>query len=130
MVWILVILLWGSAVWSVQDPGHSSEADHAENQAIEDPVAEEAPSPEQTLLEQLQERLKAVEARSRSYKFVKNVWRLCNGMWKRLRHGRQRSAAVGRVKPRLWRKTAAVSGAGSRAGSFDKIYEAMDPEKH
>ncbi|HQU28202.1 MAG: hypothetical protein KC563_02830 [Nitrospira sp.] len=128
--WILVILLWGSAVWSVQDPGHSSEADHTENQAIEDPVAEEAPSPEQTLLEQLQERLKAVEARERE-----------------LQIREERLAALQRdVEALAARQTKEAQRLGSQASALEeeqrqflaqdpaldhliKIYEAMDPEE-
>lgn len=63
--WIVVMLLWGTAVWSVQENGESSTENVIGNQGVDDDVFEIQPSEEKTLVEKLQERLRAVEERER-----------------------------------------------------------------
>ena len=128
--WMVVILLWGSAVWSVQDTSHPSESEPSENQGIEDPMGEEVPSQERTLLEQLQDRLKAVEERERE-----------------LQIREERVAALQRdVEALAARQSKEAQRLGTQASALEeeqkqflaqdpaldhliKIYEAMDPEE-
>jgi flagellar motility protein MotE (MotC chaperone) len=63
--WIVVMLLWGTAVWSVQENGESSTDNMIENQVVDDDSFEVQPREEKTLMEKLQERLRAVEERER-----------------------------------------------------------------
>jgi flagellar motility protein MotE (MotC chaperone) len=128
--WIVVILLWGSAVWSVQSTSQPPEADPVENQAFEETVVETIRSEEGTLLEQLQERLKAVEERERE-----------------LQIREERVAALQRdVEALAARQAKEAQRLGSQASALEeeqrrflaqdpaldhliKIYEAMDPEE-
>lgn len=128
--WMVVILLWGTAVWSVQDTNHESDADHSENQAIEDTLADDIPTEEHTLLEQLQARLKAVEERERE-----------------LQIREERVAALQRdVEALAARQSKEAQRLGSQASALKeeqqeflaqdpaldhliKIYESMDPEE-
>ncbi|MGD9849766.1 MAG: MotE family protein [Nitrospirales bacterium] len=128
--WMVVILLWGTAVWSVQETNHESDADYSENQAIETTLTDEIPTEELTLLEQLQARLKAVEERERE-----------------LQIREERVAALQRdVEALAARQSKEAQRLGSQASALKeeqqeflaqdpaldhliKIYESMDPEE-
>lgn len=128
--WIMVILFWGSAVWSVQDTTHSSEMDPSENQAIEDPVAEVVPSEEHTLLEQLQDRLKAVEERERELQIreervaaiQRDVEALAARQAKEAQRLESQASALEEEQRRFLAQDPALD-------HLIKIYEAMDSEE-
>jgi len=63
--WVLALILWATTVGSVQETPEVGKTDSYENQPVEDDLAAAVPSEETTLLEQLQARLKEVEARER-----------------------------------------------------------------
>ncbi|MDR4495564.1 MAG: MotE family protein [Nitrospirales bacterium] len=128
--WMVVILLWGSAVWSVQDTNHESDADLSANQAIEDTLTDETPTEEHSLLEQLQARLKAVEERERELQIREDrVAALQRDV---------EALAARQVKEaqRLGTQASALKEAQREFLSQDpaldhliKIYESMDPEE-
>jgi len=128
--WILVILLWGSAVWSVQNTTHSSELDPSENQTIEDPLSEGVPSQERTLLEQLQDRLKAVEERERELQIreerVTAIQRDVEALTARQAKEAQRLESQASALEEEQRRFLAQDPA---LDHLIKIYEAMDSEE-
>lgn len=63
--WVLALILWATTVGSVQEIPVGETTDSYENQPVEDDPAAAASREETTLLEQLQARLKEVEARER-----------------------------------------------------------------
>jgi flagellar motility protein MotE (MotC chaperone) len=63
--WLVAMVLWATAVWSVQETPDMKPTDSYENQPVEDRLEEEPPSEETTLLEQLQARLKELAERER-----------------------------------------------------------------
>jgi len=63
--WLVAMVLWATAVWSVQETPDMKTTDSYENQQVEDRLEEGPPSEESTLLEQLQARLKELDERER-----------------------------------------------------------------
>ena len=128
--WILVTLLWGTAVWSVQDSHGQKESDIPENQALEDPILEEIPSEEKTLLQQLQERLKAVEERERELQIreerlaalQRDVEALAARQAKEAKRLESRANALEEEQRRYLAQDPALD-------HLIKIYESMDPEE-
>lgn len=128
--WMVVIVFWGTAVWSVQDTNHEVDGDHSENQAVQDTLADDTPTEEHTLLEQLQSRLKSVEERERE-----------------LQIREERVAALQRdLEALAARQSKEAQRLGSQASALEeeqreflardpaldhliKIYESMDPEE-
>ncbi len=128
--WMVVILLWGTAVWSVQDTNQDPAADHAENQAIEDTLTDEPLSEEHTLLEQLQARLKAVEERERELQIreerVAALQRDVEALAARQKKEAQR---LGSQASALKEERQEFLAQDPALDHLIKIYESMDPEE-
>jgi len=63
--WFVMVVLWATAVWSVQATTEEPTSETYEKQQVEEDFSDEPPSKEATLLEELQSRLKEVEERER-----------------------------------------------------------------
>ena len=63
--WFVMVVLWATAVWSVQATTDELPSEMHEKQQVEEDFSDEPLSEEATLLEELQRRLKEVEARER-----------------------------------------------------------------
>lgn len=128
--WILVILLWGTAVWPVEDTTQQPAGDPPGNQAVEGYPYDEPTSEEATLLEQLQERLKAVEERERELQIreervaalQRDVEALAARQVKEAKRLEHRASALEEEQRRYLAQDPALD-------HLIKIYEAMDPEE-
>ena len=128
--WLLMVLLWATAVWSVQATTEKSSIDSHENQQVEQNDFDEPRSEETTLVEDLQARLKAIEERERGLQLreeqVLSLQRDVEAL----------AARQAKEAKRLEKESAALSEEQRRYLAQDpalvhllKIYEAMDPEE-
>jgi flagellar motility protein MotE (MotC chaperone) len=107
--WLVMVLLWATAVWSVQARTEQPSTDSHKNQHVEKDYSDEPRSEEATLLEDLQARLKEVEARERRQ--AKEAKRL-----------EKESSALSEEQRRYLEQDPALV-------HLLKIYESMDPEE-
>ena len=128
--WLVLVLLWATAVWSVQATTEQPAPDSQENQHVEEDFPEESRSEEATLLEDLQVRLKEVEERERGLQLreehVLSLQRDLEAL----------AARQAKEAKRLKKETTAFSEEQRRYLEQDpalvhllKIYESMDPEE-
>lgn len=128
--WLVMVLLWATAVWSVQATTEQPSTDSQENQHVEEDYSDEPRSEEATLLEDLQARLKVVEERERGLQLreehIMSLQRDLEAM----------AARQAKEAKRLEKETAALSEEQRRYLEQDpalvhlfKIYESMDPEE-
>ena len=128
--WLVMGLLWATAVWSVQATTEQSSTDSPENQHVEEDYPDAPRSEEATLLEDLQARLKGVEERERGLQLreehVLSLQRDLEAL----------AARQAKEAKRLEKEAAALSEEQRRYLEQDpalvhllKIYESMDPEE-
>ncbi len=128
--WLVILLLWATAVWSVQATTEQPATDSEENQHVEEDYPYEPRIEEATLLEDLQVRLKEVEERERGLQLreehVLSLQRDLEAL----------AARQAKEAKRLEKETAAFSEEQRRYLEQDpalvhllKIYESMDPEE-
>ena len=128
--WLVMVLLWATAVWSVQATTEQPATDSLENQHVEGDYPDEPRSEEATLLEDLQVRLKKVEEREHGLQLreeqVLSLQRDLEAL----------AARQAKEAKRLKKETTAFSEEQRRYLEQDpalvhllKIYESMDPEE-
>jgi len=128
--WLVLVLLWATAVWSVQATTKQPATGFQENQHVEEDYPYESRSEEATLLEDLQVRLKEVEERERGLQLreehVLSLQRDLEAL----------AARQAKEAKRLEKEAAAFSEEQRRYLEQDpalvhllKIYESMDPEE-
>lgn len=128
--WFVVVVLWATAVWSVQATTEQPATDSQENQHVEGDYPDESRSEEATLLEDLQVRLKEVVKRERGLQLreehVLSLQRDLEAL----------AARQAKEAKRLEKEAAALSEEQRRYLEQDpalvhllKIYESMDPEE-
>lgn len=128
--WLVMVLLWATAVWSVQATTEKPATDSQENQHVEEDFSDEPRSEEATLLEDLQARLQEVSERERGLQLreehVLSLQRDLEAL----------AARQAKEAKRLEKETAALSEEQRRYLEQDpalvhllKIYESMDPEE-
>jgi flagellar motility protein MotE (MotC chaperone) len=128
--WLVLVLLWATAVWSVQATTEQPAIDPQEIQHVEGDYPDEPRSEEATLLEDLQVRLKEVEERERGLQLreehVLSLQRDLEAL----------AARQAKEAKRLKKETTAFSEEQRRYLEQDpavvhllKIYESMDPEE-
>ncbi len=124
------MLVWASAVWSVQATTEQPPSESPENQQVEADFSDEPRHVETTLLEDLQARLKEVEERERGLQLreehVLSLQRDVEAL----------AARQAKESKRLEKEASALSEEQRRYLEQDpalvhllKIYEAMDPEE-
>lgn len=128
--WLVMVLLWATAAWSVQARTEHPSTESHKNQQVEQDYPDEPQSEEATLLEDLQARLKEVEARERDLQLreehVLSLQRDLEAL----------AARQTKEAKRLAKEASALSEEQRRYLEQDpalvhllKIYEAMDPEE-
>jgi len=128
--WLVMVLLWATAVWSVQARTEQPSTDSHKNQHVEKDYSDEAGSEEATLLEDLQARLKEIEARERGLQLrEEHVLSLQQDL-------EALAARQAKEAKRLKKEASALSEEQRRYLEQDpalvhllKIYESMDPEE-
>ncbi len=128
--WPVVVLVWATAVWSVQAMTEETTNDSHENQQVDEDVSSEPQSEEATLLESLQARLKEVEARERALQLreeqvvalQRDVEALAARQAKEAKHLEQQAAALHEEQRRYLEQDPSLV-------HLLKIYESMDPEE-
>jgi len=128
--WLVLVLLWATAVWSVQATTKQPATDSQENQHVEEDYPDELRSEEATLLEDLQVRLKEVAERERGLQLREEHVRSLQQDLEAL------AARQAKEAKRLEKEAAALSEEQRRYLEQDpalvhllKIYESMDPEE-
>lgn len=128
--WFVVVVLWATAVWSVQATTEELDSETTENQYVGDDLSDESPSEETTLLEDLQARLKQLEERERGLQLREEQ---VLGLQRDLEALAARQAKEAK---RLEKEASALSEEQRRYLEQDpalvhllKIYESMDPEE-
>ena len=128
--WLVLVLLWATAVWSVQATTEQPSTESHTNQYVDENSPDEPRSAEATLLEDLQARLKEVEARERGLQLreehVLSLQRDLEAL----------AARQAKEAKRLEKEASALSEEQRRYLEQDpalvhllKIYESMDPEE-
>lgn len=128
--WFVVVVLWATAVWSVQATTEQPASQTAENQHVDEDLTGEPRSEETTLLEDLQARLKQIEERERGLQLREEQ---VAGLQRDLE---ALAARQTKEAKRLEKEASALSEEQRRYLEQDpalvhllKIYEAMDPEE-
>ena len=128
--WPVVLLVWASAVWSVQATTEQPSSESPGKQHVEADFLDEPRSAETTLLEDLQARLKEVEERERGLQLrEEHVLSLQQDL-------EALAARQAKEARRLEKEASALSEEQRRYLEQDpalvhllKIYESMDPEE-
>lgn len=128
--WPVVLLVWASAVWSVQATTEQPSSESPENQHVEADFSDEPRSAETTLVEDLQSRLKEVEKREHGLQLrEEHVLSLQQDL-------EALAARQAKEAKRLKKEASALSEEQRRYLEQDpalvhllKIYESMDPEE-
>jgi flagellar motility protein MotE (MotC chaperone) len=128
--WLVGMVLWATAVWSVQETPEMKPTDSYENQHVEDGLTEEPPSEEATLLEQLQARLKELEERERGLQqreervaaLQRDLEALAARQAKESKRLEGQASSLAEEQRRYLEQDPALS-------HLIKIYESMDPEE-
>lgn len=128
--WFVVVVLWATAVWSVQATTEQPDGETPEKQYVGEDLSNESPSEETTLLEDLQARLKQIEERERGLQLREEQ---VVGLQRDLEALAARQAKEAK---RLEKEASALSEEQRRYLEQDpalvhllKIYESMDPEE-
>ncbi len=128
--WMVLIVLWGTAVWSVQDMEQSLDEDHLVHQEVTGTGDTSILSEEGQLIEQLRERLKALEAREQELQLreerVRALQRDVEALAARQTEEAQR---LGRRASTLEEEERRFLAQDPALDQLIKIYEAMDPEE-
>ncbi len=128
--WLLVMLLWATVVWPVEETPEHKVVDSLEKQQVNDETWEETPSAEQTLLEQLNARLAEVEKRERGLQIreeqvaalQRDLEALVARQTKEAKRLENRASALDEEERRFLAQDPALD-------HLVKIYETMDPEE-
>lgn len=128
--WPVVVLVWTTAVWSVQAMTEETVNESHENQQVDEDFSSEPPSEEATLLEDLQARLKEIEQRERGLQLREEQVLALQ------RDVEALAARQAKEAKRLEKQAAALHEEQRRYLEQDpslvhllKIYESMDPEE-
>ncbi len=128
--WMLMGLIWVTAVWSVQATTDQANTDSHEKQTVDEEFSNVPQSEEATLVEDLQARLKEIDERERALQIrEERVLALQRDL-------EALAARQAKEAKRLENETAALNEEQRRYLEQDpalvhllKIYEAMDPEE-
>ena len=130
LLWCAAVVVWATAVWSVQATTDHPDSETLENQQVEESYDEGPKSLEATLVEELQARLKEIEERERGLQLreeqIVSLQRDVEAL----------AARQAKEAKRLEKEAAALTEEQRRYLEQDpalvhllKIYEAMDPEE-
>jgi|GEM_PF-1708068 len=128
--WPVVVLVWATAVWSVQAMTEETVNDSHENQQVNEDFSSEPPSEEATLIEDLQARLKEIEQRERGLQLreeqvlalQRDVEALAARQAKEAKQLEKQAAALHEEQRRYLEQDPSLV-------HLLKIYESMDPEE-
>lgn len=126
----MVVLVWATAVWSVQAMTEETVNDSHENQQVNEDFSSEPPSEEATLIEDLQARLKEIEQRERGLQLreeqvlalQRDVEALAARQAKEAKQLEKQAAALHEEQRRYLEQDPSLV-------HLLKIYESMDPEE-
>ncbi len=128
--WLVVLLVWVTAAWSVQATTEETSSHPEEIQHLEEEFLDGPPSEETTLLQELQKRLKEVEERERRLQLREEQVQALQ------RDVEALAARQAKEAKRLDKEASALNEEQRRYLEQDpalvhliKIYESMDPEE-